>query len=142
MKKLNFLSLMLVALMISVSFVGCNTDDDEPAPRPEPEVPQVVVDPATAVSGVYTGQLKVNSEIIQDAYVVTVTKISSNVVNVKAKFYSDEEGANYNVKLDGERYSFENATSTGITISVIGKTLTSSFLNGAGSMTVFTGAKD
>jgi hypothetical protein len=141
MKKLKFLRFVLVALMASVSLVGCikEEDDDDYEPRTEPPVVQ---DAGTAVSGVYTGQLKVNSEIIADAYVVTVTRISSSVVNVKAKFYSEVEGENYNVRLEGTQYIFESASSTGISISVSGRAMTLSFLNNAQSMTVFTGSKD
>ena len=133
MKKVKFLGLMLAMLVASMSFVGCSDDKDDE-----------ILDFASQVAGVYTGKLKVDSRVIEDAYVVTVTKISSTVVKVTANFYSSStnNSENFNVEKTGSLYIFTSASSSGQSISVTGKEITISFINGLGGMTTFTGTKD
>lgn len=126
---INYLMMLLVVISMGV-FAGCGDDKDEPE-----------MDAASSVMGVYTGKLRVDNKVIEDAYVVTVVKITSSVVRVSAAFYS-EGGANYNVKLEGSQYVFSSETSSGINISVLGKSMTLTFLNNGGTMTTFTGTKD
>ena len=93
-------------------------------------------------AGVYTGKLKVGTNVTADAYVVTVTKVSSSVVKVTADFYTDNGSENYNVTKEGNQYILSSESSSGINITVTGKAMTISFLNNAGSMTTFTGTRD
>jgi hypothetical protein len=145
MKKFNFLSMVLCALILSASLVGCTraSDKEELPPDPDP----VPVDYGTAVSGTYIGKLKMDNEVIEDAYVVKVIRIASKAVTVAADFYPRTSGggqgsANYNVSLDGTQYIFSSESSSGITISVAGRSITISFLNQGGGMTTYTGTKD
>lgn len=125
----NYLMMLLIVMSMGV-FAGCSDDKDEPE-----------LDAASAVMGIYTGKLRVDNAVIEDAYVVTVTKITSSVVRVSAAFYSDG-GANYNVKIEGSQYIFSSESSSGININVLGKSMTLTFLNNGGTMTTFTGIKD
>ena len=110
MKQFRILSMLMIVLISSLSFVSCGDDDDETSG-----------DFSASIAGVYTGKLKVGTNVTADAYVVTVTKVSSSVVKVTADFYTDNGSENYNVT---------------------GKAMTISFLNNAGSMTTFTGTRD
>ena len=106
MKQFRILSMLMIVLISSLSFVSCGTN-------------------GTA-----------------DAYVVTVTKVSSSVVKVTADFYTDNGSENYNVTKEGNQYILSSESSSGINITVTGKAMTISFLNNAGSMTTFTGTRD
>ena len=97
---------------------------------------------SASIAGVYTGKLKVGTNVTADAYVVTVTKVSSSVVKVTADFYTDNGSENYNVTKEGNQYILSSESSSGINITVTGKAMTISFLNNAGSMTTFTGTRD
>jgi hypothetical protein len=143
MKKFNFLSMVLYALIISTLSGGCTRSNDNEDLPPDPDP----VDFGTAVSGVYIGKLKMDNQVVEDAYVVTVTRIASKVAKVAADFYPQTSGggqgsANYNIEQVGSQYVFTSESSSGITISVASKTISISFLNQAGGMTTFTGVKD
>ena len=98
---------------------------------------------SASIAGVYTGKLKVGTNVTADAYVVTVTKsYLSSVVKVTADFYTDNGSENYNVTKEGNQYILSSESSSGINITVTGKAMTISFLNNAGSMTTFTGTRD
>ena len=128
MKQFRILSMLMIVLISSLSFVSCGDDDDETSG-----------DFSASIAGVYTGKLKVGTA---DAYVVTVTKVSSSVVKVTADFYTDNGSENYNVTKEGNQYILSSESSSGINITVTGKAMTISFLNNAGSMTTFTGTRD
>ena len=129
MKTVKYLSMMLFMVVASVCFSACGDDDESPS------------DLAEAVSGVYTGKLTVNNSTVEDAYVVSVSKISSTVVHVTAEFFEDG-GENYNIRQDGSQYIFSSESSSNITISVTGKSMSVNFLNKNGSITTFIGTKD
>ena len=132
MKTMKFLPMLLITLAMSICMVSCSDDDDkDPANQ----------DYAEQGSGVYTGQLSVNNTVIQDAYVVRVSRISSTVVQVSAEFFEDGH-ENYNVSYENGQYILSSASSYNITIVVLGHNMTISFLNGNGSMTTFNGTKD
>ena len=120
--------MLMIVLISSLSFVSCGDDDDETS--------------GASIAGVYTGKLKVGTNVTADAYVVTVTKVSSSVVKVTADFYTDNGSENYNVTKEGNQYILSSESSSGINITVTGKAMTISFLNNAGSMTTFTGTRD
>lgn len=130
MKTMKYLSMMLMTLVMSVCMVSCGDDDDNSD-----------ADLSGQVAGVYTGKLTVDNTVIKDAYVVTVTKISSTVVKVSADFYN-EGSENYNVVNSNGQYLFTSDSSSGINITVTGKSMTASFLNQNNNMTVFNGKKD
>ena len=119
--------MLMIVLISSLSFVSCGDDDDETSG-----------DFSASIAGVYTGKLKVGTNVTADAYVVTVT----NVVKVTADFYTDNGSENYNVTKEGNQYILSSESSSGINITVTGKAMTISFLNNAGSMTTFTGTRD
>jgi uncharacterized lipoprotein YehR (DUF1307 family) len=126
MKQFRILSMLMIVLISSLSFVSCGDDDDETSG-----------DFSASIAGVYTG-----TNVTADAYVVTVTKVSSSVVKVTADFYTDNGSENYNVTKEGNQYILSSESSSGINITVTGKAMTISFLNNAGSMTTFTGTRD
>lgn len=126
MKKINYLSLLFSVIILSFSAISCSKDNG---------------DYASAVSGIYTGKLSVNNTVIEDAYVVSVNRISSTVVSVSAKFYP-EGSENYNVEYSNGQYLFKSETSNNITINVIGKNMTISYLNVSGYITTFNGQRD
>ena len=71
MKQFRILSMLMIVLISSLSFVSCGDDDDETSG-----------DFSASIAGVYTGKLKVGTNVTADAYVVTVTKVSSSVVKI------------------------------------------------------------
>ena len=121
MKQFRILSMLMIVLISSLSFVSCGDDDDETSG-----------DFSASIAGVYTGKLKVGTNVTADAYVVKVT----------ADFYTDNGSENYNVTKEGNQYILSSESSSGINITVTGKAMTISFLNNAGSMTTFTGTRD
>lgn len=129
--KLTYL-LMALTMVMSFAFTSCGDKEDEPSAS----------DPGTAVSGVYTGQLKRGTVILNDAYVVRVTRVSSSVATVQADFYGDTGSANYNVTANGSMYVLSSATDSNITISVSGKSISVTYTNSAGALLTFTGVKD
>lgn len=130
MKQFRILSMLMIVLISSLSFVSCGDDDETSG------------DFSASIAGVYTGKLKVGTNVTADAYVVTVTKVSSSVVKVTADFYTDNGSENYNVTKEGNQYILSSESSSGINITITGKAMTISFLNNAGSMTTFTGTRD
>lgn len=130
MNRFKFLLTLAFAVISCVSFVSCSDDDDD----------NLNQDMASQVAGVYTGQLTVNEEVIADAYVVTVTRISSSVVSVSAKFLDEDE--NYNIVYENGQYKFKSATINNINIVVTGKNINVSYLTLGGWMANFFGTRD
>ncbi len=126
------LLLVLMAVILSVTSYSCSDDNKEDEPQE---------DYASAISGVYTGQLTSGGYVIEDVYVVTITKISNKAVRVNAELF-ENGGANFNVTYKNGMYTLESNNIGQMTASVQQKTLSMSFLNGAGSMTTFYGSKD
>ena len=71
MKQFRILSMLMIVLISSLSFVSCGDDDDETSG-----------DFSASIAGVYTGKLKVGTNVTADAYVVTVTKVTSTQITV------------------------------------------------------------
>ncbi|MBR2006808.1 MAG: type IV secretion protein Rhs [Alistipes sp.] len=130
MNRFKFLLTLAFAVISCVSFVSCSDDDDD----------NLNQDMASQVAGVYTGKLTVNDEVIEDAYVVTVTRISSSVVSVSAKFLNESE--NYNIVYENGQYKFKSATINNINIVVTGKNINVSYLTNGGWMANFFGTRD
>ena len=130
MNRFKFLLTLAFAVISCVSFVSCSKDDDD----------NLNQDMASQVAGVYTGKLTVNEEVIADAYVVTVTRISSSVVSVSAKFLNESE--NYNIVYENGQYKFKSETINNINIVVTGKNINVSYLTNGGWMANFFGTRD
>lgn len=129
MNRFKFLLTLAFAVISCVSFVSCSDDDDN-----------LNQDMASQVAGVYTGKLTINDEVIEDAYVVTVTRINSTVVSVSAKFLNESE--NYNIVYENGQYKFKSATINNINIVVTGKNINVSYLTNGGWMANFFGTRD
>ena len=130
-KTLNFLTWMLV-MLFAVPFVSCSDDDDD-----------ADVDLADIVAGTYVGTLQ-NIYSTNDAYVVTITRVSATAVTIEAAFLTDSDGgvAVFNVSQYGTQYILTNSYyDTRISVIIVGSTLNISFSNQAGSMTTFIGSK-
>lgn len=130
MNRFKFLLTLAFAVISCVSFVSCSDDDDD----------NLNQDMASQVAGVYTGKLTINDEVIEDAYVVTVTRINSSVVSVSAKFLNESE--NYNIVYENGQYKFKSATINNINIVVTGKNINVSYLTNGGWMANFFGTRD
>lgn len=130
MNRFKFLLTLAFAVISCVSFVSCSDDDDD----------NLNQDMASQVAGVYTGKLTINDEVIEDAYVVTVTRINSSVVSVSAKFLNEPE--NYNIVYENGQYKFKSATINNINIVVTGKNINVSYLTNGGWMANFFGTRD
>lgn len=133
MKTIKYFSTLIMLIFISVSIVSCGKDEENNDPS---------ISTADAVAGVYTGQLSYNGEIVEDAYVVTVTKISSSVVHLNANFYGNSGGENFNVVYSNGQYIISSATAYNITITITGKIMTLSYLTQGGLLYDFRGSKD
>lgn len=132
MKELiKLFSVFCFLLAINVGFTSCSSDKET----------EEISDYGAQVSGVYTGKLYVDNDVIEDPYYITISRIASTVVTVAAEFYEDGS-ENYNVEFENGQYTLISDTSTGITITISGKNITINFLNNAGSMTSFKGRKD
>ncbi|MBO5399236.1 MAG: type IV secretion protein Rhs [Alistipes sp.] len=131
MSRLKFLLILATALFSCSSFMGCEKDNDGTASG----------DFASQIEGVYSGQLMLNNNVLQDAYIVTVRRIKSTVVEVYADFYSDGS-ENYNVEYINGQYHLKSETSGSVTITVVGKNINISFLNSNKSMTTYFGTRD
>jgi rhs element vgr protein len=114
-----------------IAFVGlmsCSKDIDSPS------------DDSAAVAGVYTGQLMYGTEVTEDAYVVSVTKISSNVVSVHADFF--DGSVNFNVQKTASGYNLVSSTVYNIQITVYGNMMTINYTTTGGYMLTFQGKRD
>lgn len=130
MKIFKYLIAMVAMMMCVCTFTSCGHKEDVPT------------DCASAVKGVYTGKLTIDNVVIEDAYVVYVSKISSTVVNVQADFYGDDDSENFNVVYENGQYLFLSETSANINITVTGKNMNLNYLNTGGYIVHFSGVRD
>lgn len=126
MKKL--LSYAVLACFAVLSVLACSKDDSVPT------------DDSSAVAGVYTGKLLYGTDVIEDAYVVSINKISSNVVSVSADFL--DGSMNFNVQKTSSGYNLVSETIYNIQMTVSGKTLTVNYQTTGGYMFTFQGIRD
>ncbi len=125
---------MLLTLCFSVGVMtSCSDDDDEPQ-----------TDNGTAVAGTYSGRLSYGTTIVEDAYIVTISRVTSSVVTVYAGFLDKvyDEGLNCNVSQSNGTYTLVNEAQPNISITVYGNTINISYLTGGGLMYTFNGQKD
>lgn len=95
---------------------------------------------AEIVSGTYVGKMMSGGEVIDDAYKIILTKLNSTSVEMNATFFTNP--VNFNVSESQNQYVLTNANYSNMTATVSGKVLNVNFLNGAGTITTFTGSKD
>ena len=131
MKKITFLILALVSAAFLVLTTGCEKAEGQGS-----------TDYGRTVAGVYTGKLLYGTEIIEDAYVVRLNRVSSTVVTMYADFFGDDLCANFNISREGNVYSLYSATVYNMTTTVSGKQITINYLTTGGNMYTFSGAKD
>lgn len=131
MKKIKSLILALVGAACLFLTASCDKEEGQSS-----------TDFGRAVAGVYTGKLLYGTEIIEDAYVVRLNRVSSTVVTMYADFFGDDLSANFNISKDGNVYSLYSATVYNMTTTVSGKQMTLNYLTTGGNMYTFSGAKD
>lgn len=123
MKK-NLLLILLVALCIP--FVSsCHKEE---------------IDYGSIVSGTYTGKLLYGTETIEDAYVVSVSRVSSTVASVYADFF--EGSLSFNIEKGASGYNLVSETVYNVDITVYGKDITINYKTKGGYMFTFRGSKD
>ena len=122
----------MMLLVSTPAFVSCSSDKDD-----EPEQNY-----AAYIVGVYTGSLTSGNEVLDDAYVVKIDRISDKMVSMEAKFFPDDEPVNFNVSYNNKVYTLSTSNIHNMTVTVTGKTLLISYLNNEGSQTTFSGSRD
>ena len=131
-KSLKIFAFLMMLLVSTPAFVSCSSDKDD-----EPEQNY-----AAYIVGVYTGSLTSGNEVLDDAYVVKINRISDKMVSMEAKFFPDDEPVNFNVSYNNKVYTLSTSNVNNMTVTVTGKTLLISYLNNAGSQTTFSGSRD
>lgn len=117
-----------IILILSLSFItGCEKSNQ----------PKTAAD---AVAGIYSGKLSYGAEVLQDAYVVRIVKMTSNVVTIYADFLNGSK--NYNVVPRSGIYVISSETDPNITASVSGKSLTISYITSSKLLATFYGERD
>ncbi|MBO4263180.1 MAG: hypothetical protein J5871_00690 [Bacteroidales bacterium] len=122
--------LLLVGAALLFGLAGCENDYD---PTP--------VDYGRAISGVYAGKLLYGTEIVEDAYVVRLTRVSSSVVSMTARFLGNDS-YNFNISKDGNVYSLYSATVYNMTTTISANQMNVTYLTEGGLLFTFTGSKD
>lgn len=122
MKK--FLSYVALICIAAFSLLSCTKESDS----------------SSGIEGVYTGQLLYGTEVVEDAYVVSIYKVSSEVVSVNADFFNGS--LNFNVQKTANGYNLVSSTVYNVQITVYGKMLTINYQSNGGSMLTFQGKRD
>lgn len=122
MKK--FLSYVALICIAAFSLLSCTKESDS----------------SSGIEGVYTGQLLYGTEVVEDAYVVSITRVSSEVVSVNAEFFNGS--LNFNVQKTANGYNLVSSTVYNVQITVYGKMLTINYQSSGGSMLTFQGKRD
>lgn len=95
---------------------------------------------ADTVKGTYAGRLMNGTEIVQDAYIVTINKLTDTTVEVQAGFFGDES-INFNLSKDGNQISFTNALLSGFSMVYVEGTLMINYSNSYYGMLTYTGVR-
>ncbi len=129
MKNLKSIFLALIAVCASL-FLATSCGEEEKFDAYE-------------IEGTYIGKLSLNGTTIEDVYSVTVQAISKSAVTVYADFYSSgSERYNVTYNSNSKQYIFSSETASNINIVVSDHYMNLTFLNNAGSMTLFEGYRD
>ncbi len=118
----------MAGLILALGFVACQKGDTNDG------------DLAGKVSGTYTGKLKYGTEVVEDAYVVNISKVSSSVVSVSADFLNGS--AKFNVEKSSNGFNLISETIYNINISIYEKTVTINYKTEGGYMLTFQGTRD
>lgn len=94
---------------------------------------------ADRVAGTYVGKLTYGSEVLEDAYPITVEKLSDTAVKVTAAFFNTPQ--NFNLTENGNQIDFSNSTLSNIKMYVTGNTMNVNYLSTGGYMLSYTGVK-
>ena len=105
-----------------------------------PQSPPTPHSLADRVKGTYAGRLMNGTEIVQDAYIVTINKLTDTTVEVQAGFFGDES-INFNLSEDGNQIVFTNALLTGFSMVYIDGTLMINYSNSYYGMLTYTGVR-
>ena len=98
------------------------------------------LDLADRVAGAYSGKLTLGSEVLEDAYIIKVTKLTSTTVSVDAPFFGGEK-YNFNLEQQGNQILFTNSTMQNLSMVVMGSQMTVNYLSGGGNMLTYIGTK-
>ncbi len=132
MEKIKSVFFMLFVLMGTVSLSSsCDNGSDSSDEN----------DLASKIAGNYVGKLSSGGKVIEDAYVVSVIRISNTTVSVSAAF-QNPSSQNYNVEYTSGQYKLVNSMKANMTYIITGKHLNVSFVNRNNSMTTFDGDRD
>ena len=133
MKELTKLFSMLL-IVLALGFTSCGSDDkDDDAPSPQ-------ISLADKVACTYSGRLSLGETVLEDAYIVTVTKQTANTVSVYAKFFGDN-AKNFNLSESNGQIHFSNSTLSNFNMSVTGNAVVINYLSGSGNMLTYVGNK-
>lgn len=130
LSKWNVLAIALVAMM-SVGLSSCGGDDSDD--------PVTGDDLSVVVQGTYSGRLTNGEVIVSDAYIVTITKLTNETVQVQADFFDGSK--NFNLSKSGNQISFSNATLSNFSMYYMGGNVVINYLSKGGAMLTYNGKK-
>ena len=131
----KYVSILLMVL--TVGLVSCGSDDSGNSGTDA----NPVVTLADRVTGTYSGRLMLGGEVRQDAYIVTVTKLTDKTVKVSAKFFGDKGEENFNLSESSNQILFTNSTISNFSMYVTGNSMVINYLSNGGNMLTYTGTK-
>lgn len=135
MKNLvKYFTMLMMVLSIGMTVTSCGDDDDEPTP-PDPQ------SLADRVKGTYSGKLTSGSNVLEDAYIVKITKQTDNTVTVEAKFFGDDGGMNFNLSESNGIINFSNSGLSNLTMYMTSGTLIITYKANSGNMLTYTGTR-
>lgn len=130
LSKWNVLAIALVAMM-SVGLSSCDGDDSDDSVTGD--------DLSVVVQGTYSGRLTNGDVIVSDAYIVTITKLTNETVQVQADFFDGSK--NFNLSKSGNQISFSNATLSNFSMYYMGGNVVINYLSKGGAMLTYNGKK-
>ncbi len=131
----KYVSILLMVL--TVGLVSCGSDDSGNSGTDA----NPVVTLADRVTGTYSGRLMLGGEVRQDAYIVTVTKLTDKTVKVSANFFGDKGEENFNLSESSNQILFTNSTISNFSMYVTGNSMVINYLSNGGNMLTYTGTK-
>ena len=131
MKKINFVAIIIALFSLSFSLSSCGEDDKE----------NLNPDNASAITGTYIGKLTYGTELIEDVYIIHISRLSSNTVSMSADFLDSSE-YRYNIIKEDNVYSLVNEGIFNINISITGNILIINYTTVNGIMFTFKGTKE
>lgn len=134
----NFVKCVSVLLMVlAMGLVSCGSDSSDDSGKDD----NPVVTLADRVAGTYSGRLMLGTDVREDAYIVTVTKLTDNTVKVAARFFGDAGSENFNLSESSNQIVFTNSTISNFSMYVTGNSMVINYLSNGGNMLTYTGTK-